>query len=251
MNTNKIIENKRGIGFGRMLVIIVLVLLGLSIWIMTVSIPKVGQSIGTDSSNSINDMNPKFYFQDSMRLSLSRSIKTLAESSFINKENAGCLLYESSIILNDNCKPEIDYINYIISQDTSNYIQEYLKKYLNQDIQVACSIEGSNLVCESQEIELTSSKPGPYFSYSLKRNFKLKNSIDITNYNLEEIQKVYGQAKTCASDPSSPCTITSLAWQIDTLEQQGDFSVFSLKTKADYPNDADSGPIIWSFSMKK
>jgi hypothetical protein len=53
MKTNKMM-NKKGIGFGRMLVITVLVLLGLSIWIMTVSIPKVGQSIGTDSTNLIN-----------------------------------------------------------------------------------------------------------------------------------------------------------------------------------------------------
>ena len=186
-----------------------------------------------------------------MHLGLSKSIKTLADSSFINKENAACLLYGASIVLNDNCKPDIDYIKYTISKDTSVYAQEYLKEYFNQEVQVACSIEKDILTCESEDIKLNSAKPGPYFSYSLEYSLKLKNSIDLTNYKLEETSEIYERAKTCASNPLSSCTIVSEAWQFKGLEQQGDFLIFSLDTRVEYPKDDGYNIISWDFSMKK
>jgi hypothetical protein len=242
-------KNKKGIGFGRLLVIVVLVVLGLSLWIMTISIPKVENSIGTDSKNSIKDINPKSYFQDAMRLSLSKSFKDLADSSFINKDNSACLLYGTSIILDDNCKPDTEYIKYTVSKATSTYIQEHLKKYLNEDIPVSCNIEQNTLTCISQEIEINKSKSGPYFSYSAERFLKLESSIDLADYGLDETQRVYEMAKECAS--TSSCTITSKTWELESFEEQSNFLVFSLRTKADYPQDDGSAPIVWVFSMRK
>ncbi len=243
----RLMRDRRGIGFGRMLAIIVLVLLGLCFWIMTTAVPKIEASIGTDQTNLIEETNQKIYFQDAIRLGFSKAMRALADNSFISKDNPDCLIHGASIILNENCKPETEYIRYTLPKETAKYVQEYIKKYFNEEIPVDCGIEQDLLTCETGEIELNSSKTGPYFSYSLEHNLKLKDSVSLTEKNIEEAKDIYEMAKTCTSS----CTMGSEVWQLVTFEDQGDFFIFSLKTKNAYPKDDGYENIIWNFVIKK
>lgn len=247
----KMFNNKKGIGFGRLLVILVFVLLGLTLVILTITNQKVSSSIGSNETNQIDRRNADFYFLDSMKLGFSDSLNKGAQDSFINPENGHCVLHPDgeTNVLNENCKPDMIFLNKNLAEETASYVSGSLKKFFGSDVEVVCTIDQGILQCESSDVYLNASRKNDFFSYNISSKFKLKNSFKIDYAGLNDLDNIYNKATLC-NDVAS-CTITSDFWDLKNIEESQGFFIFSFETKKEYAFVDGLRKIDWKFAIKQ
>ncbi len=247
-------SDKHGIGFGRMLALMTFLLFGLMVWFFTIANQRIEASIGAEELQDIDSKNLESYFSDSMSLGFDSALKEIAGYSFIDKNVIDCRLTSEDIfILDNNCKPNPDFIKIILEDRTADYIKDYLRDYpLNgQKIEVSCNIEKENnldvLKCQTSEINLNSSRKNKFFSYSINYKFKLKDSIQVDEKTrITEINEIFEKFGVCKNN----CKLTSEFWNLDKTEEKSNYLVYSL-TNRKVLVPAGVEPIRWIFAIEK
>jgi len=247
-------SDKRAIGFGRMLALMTFVLFGLMIWFFTIANQRIEASIGTEELQDIDTKNLDSYFADSMNLGFDNALREAASTSFIDKNVIDCRLTSEGIfILDNNCKPNSDFIKIILEDETAAYIKEYLSNYPidNQKIEVSCNIEEENYIdiikCQTSEIVLNSSRKNKFFSYSIKYKFRLNDSFRVDEkIRTTEINEIFEKFGGCRDR----CKLDSEFWSLDKTEERGNYLIYSLTNKKVLvPTGTE--PIKWTFAIEK
>jgi hypothetical protein len=204
---------------------------------------------------NFDEKNLDSYFLDSIRLGYSKAFYETADDSFIDKINQNCLTLGASttIILNENCRPDLIFTEQKIREKTEKYVGYYLAEYLGSSVDVYCKIEKEKqeiLKCESDKIKLISKRQSAFFNYTIEREIKLNNSLDIENNEFKEVLDIYTQAKACKD---INCVLNLNSWkkinEIETRVGFPEFLVFSLETNKAYTREQNA-PIKWIFATK-
>ena len=244
------VRNKRAIGFGRLFVLLCLVLFGVTLWLFTKADQKINTVIGTEELDKISSKNIKFYFFDSMRLASSEFIKKEVDYSFIDPSNINCqLTTDKIIILNSDCKPNPETIKTKAIEEIGKNANDSLKQIEIETV-VFCLFEKNKemnfLRCYSDEINLSYERRGGFFDYVLSNRFNLNQTINFDEQlNLSEINKIYLTARNC-QDVNCPMSFKN--WDVEKIEKNGDYLVFSLITKKEYPFENRTQKIEWKFA---
>lgn len=250
-------SNKNGaVTFGPILAMMVGVMVIVVLFGMISSDKKINSSIGTTEISEIDSKNLGFYFHDAMKLGIARSLKEMAQYSFIDQENPSCLTSNSVIILDTGCIPDEVSIEKTPESRVAMYLSDKLKM-MKVNTQVKClteikKVSGEDkkfLKCSTEEITLSSARNSNFFSYAIKRSFVLEDSISLDEMmHLDEMTSIYEAAKECKTDK---CIIDSEFWHVESIETQGNLLVFHLTSKKDYGFEDSIGKLEWNFAVKK
>ena len=250
--------NKKAIGFGLWIVLITFILFALVIANSVRTYNQAQQTLGTWGLSYTADrpLEANRIFLDTMNLGVDKSIRDLAKDSFVNKSNSACSSTPDGIvILDENCKPEREYIKNMIAQNVTKYFKDSFEKYAAEyhlniyqlDLSsVTCQFVGDTLNCASSEQAISYEKKTPYFSYKLDYKFKVNQSVNIDEkLNLDELENL---------DKEDP-TQLSLFDKWEKVEVQEDFShyIVILKSKGQIFNleTYQISPVDLVFALRK
>lgn len=243
-------KNKKGIGFGKLFLVLCLILFGLTLLLFSKAKRRADSAIGTDELDKISSKNFRFYFFDSMRLAISEFIKESATYSFIDSNNANCQLTSNRVIIfNEDCKPDIDFMKDQAMKKISENINNSLKQ-IEIETDVSCSFEDEVKIlrCYSNEMNLSAVRNTDFFSYVIYNKFNLNQTMAFDRQlNLTEIEEIYFSAKNCRT---VNCQLDLTGWDVKTIERDGNYLVFSLESKKEYPFNDKIEKISWKFATE-
>ena len=242
------IKDKRGIGWGKLFLVMCLILFGLTIFLFGKAQQRVDTSIGTDELDKVSSQNLDFYFFDSMRLAVSDFINNSAQYSFIDQNNVNCQTTPSKvIILNLNCGPDMN----LLKEKAVNEIKTDINNSLKQieiENDVSCVFENESLTCYTNKIGLSSQRDSEFFSYVVSHQFVLNETTDFDEQlNLSEINEIYSKAMSCQG---TSCFLSFRDWDVKNIEKEGNYLIFSLETKREYPFKNQIERISWKFATE-
>ncbi len=250
---NNFVRNKKALGFGKLFLILCLVLFGLTLWFFTLADQRINTCIGTEELDKISSKNLEFYFFDSMRLATSDFIKEATDYSFIDPDNnANCQLTSGNVvILNSDCKPNEEILKIRAVDKIKEDVNDSLKK-IKIENDVSCLFEKNKKInflrCYSKDINLSSKRNGEFFRYTISHKFNLNETINFDEQiNLSEISEIYLASENCQN---VNCQIISKEWDVKEIKEEENYLIFSLKTKKEYPFEDKIEKISWKFAIK-
>ena len=121
-------------------------------------------------------------------------------------------------------------------------------KQIKIENDILCLFEDINLTCYSNEITLSSERNSKFFNYIIYNKFNLNQTINFDKQlNLSEIDEIYLDSKNCQN---TNCSLSFRDWDVKSIETEGDYLVFSLETKKEYPFRDKIEKILWKFAIK-